>query len=80
MQQKNETFNSYYEESRMDVGSFVFIVMLLQAADERGAEEEGRTLDAGAEGEPAKTTDCRRRRQRRAGRKALPRSRLPEGR
>ena len=40
---KNETFNSYSEESRMDLGSFVFVVLLLQAADERGAEGEGRT-------------------------------------
>ena len=40
---ENETFNSYSEESRMDMGSFVFVVLLLQAADERGAEGEGRT-------------------------------------
>ena len=42
-QKENETFNSYSEESRMDLGSFVFVVLLLQAADERGAEGEGRT-------------------------------------
>jgi len=42
-QKENETFNSYSEESRMDLGSFVFVVLLLQAADERGAEGKGRT-------------------------------------
>jgi hypothetical protein len=40
---ENETFNSYSEESRMDLGSFVFALLLLQAGDEKGAEEEGQT-------------------------------------
>ena len=40
---ENETFNSYTEEPRMDLGSFVFAMLLHQAGNEKGAEGEGRT-------------------------------------
>ena len=47
---ENETFNSYYEESRMDLGSFVFALLLLQARDEKGAEGEGQTPERRSQG------------------------------